>query len=55
MKRPIIEDDLAKRVQDYANKNCDGNFTQAVSEILLGARALVADDIEDRNKNKPNN
>jgi len=55
MKRPIIEDDLAKRVQAYANKNCDGNFTQAVTEILLSARELVAAGIEDRNKNKPSN
>lgn len=34
MKRPVIEEKLESSVQDYANKNHNGNFTEAVNAIL---------------------
>ena len=37
MKRPIIEDDLSEMIQDFANKNTNGNFTEAVSILIRSA------------------
>lgn len=34
IKRPIIDPELAKEVQDYANHNFNGNFTEAVDALL---------------------
>ena len=50
MKRPIIEDDLAVMIQDYANKNTDGNFTEAVS--ILVRSALLANKMMSRKAKK---
>lgn len=32
-----IDDGLRKQIQDYANENCDGNFTKAVDILLRGS------------------
>lgn len=37
MKRPIIEDELEDMVQQFANHNTDGNFTEAVSILIRSA------------------
>lgn len=34
IKRPIIDPELAKEVQDYANHNFNGNFTMAVDALI---------------------
>ena len=49
MKRPIIEDDLAEMVQQYANHNTDGNFTEAVS-ILIRSALLASKMLERRSE-----
>ena len=36
-KRPIIVIELQEQVQQYANKNLDGNFTRAIDELLRKA------------------
>ena len=43
MKRPIIDYELECLVQEFANHNANGNFTEAVS-ILIRA-ALLANKI----------
>jgi hypothetical protein len=37
MKRPVIDKDLEKLIQEYANANTDGNFTKAVDELIRGS------------------
>ena len=37
-KNILFSDELTKQIQDYANKNYNGNFTKAVNE--LAAKAL---------------
>ncbi len=44
MKRPVIDDELEEMIQDYANRNCNGNFTEAVS--ILTRSALFFDSID---------
>lgn len=34
MKRPIIDSTLEASIQDYANKNHNGNFTEAVNSLI---------------------
>jgi hypothetical protein len=33
-KRPKIEEELQKKIQDYANKYFDGNFTAAINKLV---------------------
>ena len=37
-KNILFSDEIAQKIQDYANKNYNGNFTKAVNE--LAAKAL---------------
>ena len=50
MKRPIIEEDLEKLVQKFANQNTNGNFTEAVSILIRSA--LLFNQIADHDKRK---
>jgi len=34
-KRPKINNELHKPIQEYANKHHDGNFTEAVNSLLM--------------------
>ena len=34
-KRPEIDPEIAKQVQAYADQHCDGNFTQAINNLIL--------------------
>ena len=34
MKRPVIDESLESKIQEYANKNHNGNFTEAVNAII---------------------
>lgn len=34
MKRTKIDSDLEQKIQDFANKHFDGNFTKAVNYLL---------------------
>lgn len=34
IKRPIIDPELAKEVQEYANRNFNGNFTESVDALI---------------------